>query len=92
MTCLVIVDSTPTDKEQLAEYSARAAKTLEPFQGKFIARGEPEALHGEAPYQRKSVIEFPDKDSALNWYNSAAYQEIIPIRNKGMDCQFHLIG
>ena len=40
----------------------------------------------------KVVIQFPDRDSAVNWYNSDAYQAIIPLRGQGMDCQFHLVG
>jgi uncharacterized protein (DUF1330 family) len=39
----------------------------------------------------KAVIEFPDKESAINWYNSAAYQAIIPLREQGMHSQFHLV-
>ncbi|MEO9654890.1 DUF1330 domain-containing protein [Marinomonas sp.] len=27
----------------------------------------------------KAVIEFPDADSARNWYNSEAYQAILPL-------------
>jgi len=48
-------------------------------------------LHGEAPHPLKAVIQFPDKESARNWYNSDAYQAIIPLRNEGMHSQFHLV-
>jgi len=91
MTCLVIVDATPLDRDSLGQYSAQAAKTLEPYQGRFIAKGEIETLHGDAPHPVKAVIEFPDKESARAWYNSDAYQAVIPLRNKGMESQFHLV-
>lgn len=91
MTSLVIVDLTPIDKTQLTEYSALAADTLKPFNGRFIAKGEIETLHGDTVHPMKAVIEFPDKESAKNWYNSDAYQAIIPLREKGMKCQFHLV-
>jgi len=38
------------------------------------------------------VIQFPDRESAENWYNSEAYQAIIPTRDQGMNSQFHLVG
>ena len=92
MTALIIVDLTPTDTEQLSTYSALAAKSLVPYGGEFIAKGAIETLYGESAFQTKVVIQFPDRDSAANWYNSDAYQEIIPTRNLGMDSQFHLVG
>ena len=92
MTALIIVDLTPTNKEQLSLYSTRAAETLIPFGGEFIAKGAIETLHGDSAYQTKVVIQFPDHDSAINWYHSDAYQQIIPTREQGMQSQFHLVG
>ncbi|MCV2402399.1 DUF1330 domain-containing protein [Marinomonas sp. C2222] len=91
MKVLVIVESTPMDKEQLAEYSALAAETLKPFNGQFLAKGPIEVLHGEASHPAKAVIEFPNQQSAKDWYNSAAYQALIPLREKGMKSHFHLL-
>ena len=92
MSALIIVDLTPIDTEQLSHYSAQAAATLVPFGGEFIAKGPIEVLHGEAAHSTKVVIQFPDRDSAAGWYASDAYQALIPIRNKGMNSQFHLLG
>ena len=92
MSALIIVDLTPTDKEKLTAYSTLAASTLLPFGGEFLAKGPIEALHGDAAFSTKVVIQFPDRDSAVNWYNSKAYQEIIPVRELGMISQFHLVG
>ncbi|WP_133470080.1 DUF1330 domain-containing protein [Paraglaciecola marina] len=91
MKTLVIVDLTLIDKAIIAQYSQLAAKTLETYGGQFIAKGPIESLHGDAPYGMKAVIEFPDKQSARDWYSSDAYQAIIPLRNTGMDSQFHLV-
>jgi uncharacterized protein (DUF1330 family) len=92
MSALIIVDLTPTDKEQLSAYSAQASATLIPFGGEFIAKGPIEVLHGDTQFQMKVVIQFPDRDNALNWYHSEAYQKLIPVREQGMQSQFHLIG
>ncbi|VAW53647.1 hypothetical protein MNBD_GAMMA05-1175 [hydrothermal vent metagenome] len=92
MSALIIVDLTPTDKEKLSTYSAMAVETLVPYGGEFLAKGPIEILHGESAFQTKVVIQFPNRDSAVNWYNSAAYLAIIPTRDLGMRSQFHLIG
>ena len=92
MSALIIIDLSPTNKEKLSTYSSLAAETLVPYGGEFLAKGPIKALHGNAPYQTKVVIQFPDRDSAVGWYESAAYQALIPIRNQGMDSQFHLVG
>jgi len=92
MSALIIVDLNPTDKDALSTYSALAAPTLIPFSGEFIAKGPIEALHGDTIYSTKVVIQFPDREHAQNWYQSAAYQAIIPTRDQGMESQFHLVG
>ena len=92
MSALIIVDLTPTDKKRLSTYSALASATLIAYSGEFIAKGPIEALHGEAPFNTKVVIQFPDRKSAERWYSSEAYQTIISIRDQGMNSQFHLVG
>ncbi len=92
MTAYIVVDLTPTDTTKLQEYSAKAAETLVPFGGKFIAKGPIELLHGNQELKAKAIIEFPDRDSAANWYNSDAYQAIITLRNQAMTSHFHLVG
>jgi len=92
MAALIIIDLTPTDKNKLSAYSVMASETLIPYEGEFIAKGPIEKLHGESLFQTKVVIQFPDRDKAINWYRSKAYQEIIPLRDQSMQSQFHLIS
>lgn len=91
MTSLVIVDLTPINQEKMAEYSAQAAETFKPFGGHFIAKGAFDVLHGDMTHPVKAIIEFPNKKSAKDWYNSDAYQVIIPLRDEGMNSQFHCV-
>lgn len=92
MTAFIIVDMTPTDPEKLSVYAAQAAETLVPFGGEFIAKGPIKTLHGSSAFDTKVVLQFPDRDNALQWYQSEAYQQLIPARELGMNSQFHLIG
>ncbi len=92
MNAYITVDLTPTDTDQLSTYSALAAATLVPFGGEFIAKGPIHSLHGSTNFQTKVLIQFPDRESAENWYHSEEYQKLIPTRDRGMESQFHLLG
>ena len=92
MTSFVVVDLTPTDPEKIQEYSAAAGPTIAQYNGEFVAKGEIESLNGGAHRQMKVIIQFPDREAALNWYTSDDYQALIPVRDQGMDATFHLVG
>jgi uncharacterized protein (DUF1330 family) len=71
------------DPEGIRPYSAQVASTFEPFGGRFIVRGaEALGLEGEKPRGRLVVIAFDTMERAQAWYNSAAYQEVRPIRHR----------
>ncbi|MBJ7552114.1 DUF1330 domain-containing protein [Marinomonas ostreistagni] len=91
MTSFVVVDSTVIDQEKLAEYSKQAKVTLDMYGGRFLAKGKTEVLHGESGYSNKSIIEFPDRESAINWYHSDIYQALISLREQGIRSTFQLI-
>ncbi|WP_421993531.1 DUF1330 domain-containing protein [Roseococcus sp.] len=65
---------------EIADYLLRIDASLEPFQGHFLIHGaEPEIVEpGWAGHI--VVIAFPDMDAAKGWYESAAYQAILPLR------------
>ena len=92
MSALIIVDFTPKDPEQLAQYAAAAPATLAKFEGEVLAKGHAEALHGQSAFKTKVIIQFPDRAKALAWYESAEYQQLIPVRDQGMESQFQLLG
>src|SRR6516165_4766612 len=69
-----------TMRPAVVAYLQRIDATLAPFGGRFIVHGgEVEILEGSWP-GFLIVIEFPDRDRASAWYNSAAYQEIVTLR------------
>src|SRR5690349_11205887 len=69
----------------IVEYLERIDATLAPYDGHFIIHGhQPEHLEGEWA-GTLIVIEFPDRASAHGWYESPAYQAILPLRTKNSD-------
>ncbi|MFZ9733474.1 MAG: DUF1330 domain-containing protein [Burkholderiaceae bacterium] len=76
-----IAQMSVTNPEGYLAYSREVAATLTPFGGKFLVRGgEPQVLDGQPTGSRNVVLEFPDLASAKAWYQSAAYQAIVPGR------------
>lgn len=64
----------------IEDYLQRIDATLEPFGGQFLVHGgRVTRLEGD---WRKAlvIIAFPDREQALAWYNSPAYQDILSFR------------
>ncbi len=64
----------------IVEYLERIDETLAPYDGRFIVHGgEQRMLEGTNPGV-VVVVEFPDRNAAQAWYDSDAYQQILPLR------------
>jgi uncharacterized protein (DUF1330 family) len=69
----------------IVEYLERIDSTLAPFNGRFVVHGDGgEAVEGQWP-GFLIVIEFPDRSHAWAWYESKAYQAILPLRLENAD-------
>ncbi|MEU8778971.1 DUF1330 domain-containing protein [Streptomyces sp. NPDC048606] len=83
MTAYAFAHLRPTDlHEDVLNYIERIQETLDPFGGRFLVHGkEVEVLEGPFP-GTIVLIAFPDVDAARGWYDSPAYQAILPLRTK----------
>lgn len=69
----------------ITQYLERIDGTLEPFGGRFVVHGgATDTLEGAHPGDIV-VIEFPDRQHAVAWYRSPAYQAILPLRADNAD-------
>lgn len=67
---------------ELAEYIASVDDTLVPFGGRFLVHGvRPIPLDGNWE-GTVVVVEFDDLERARAWYDSPAYQAILPLRTR----------
>ena len=65
---------------EIIEYISRVDETCDAFGGEFVIHGgDLTAKEGEWPGD-VIMIRFPSKQAALDWYDSPAYQAIIPLR------------
>ena len=67
--------------EEYKEYAARDPSIVAAFGGEYLARGgDFDVVEGNFPGRLAVIIRFPTYDAAKNWYDSAEYAEIRPIR------------
>ncbi|UCV21138.1 MULTISPECIES: DUF1330 domain-containing protein [Azonexaceae] len=78
---VVIGHITVKDAAKWAEYRSQVPATLAPWQAELVFRGEKLAIFGgEHRHSDTVVIRFPNAEAANGWFNSAAYQALIPLR------------
>ena len=83
MAAYVIFDIQPVHPEQMTGYGEKALASLDAFGGKLVAAtNDVDTREGDWRPERIAIIEFPTMEQAQGWYESPAYQEILPIRLK----------
>jgi uncharacterized protein (DUF1330 family) len=83
MSALLSVTIQIKDPSRLKDYIAQVPATMAPFDAKMLSRGKlSKTLNGELTHQIEAVFEFPSEDALNGWYNSDAYQAIIPLRDE----------
>ena len=78
----LIAETEVTDRAAFQKYAEKVPETLAPFKGSFhfiVRGGKTQALEGQPP-KGIVVIAFDSTEKALAWYNSPAYEAIMPIR------------
>jgi uncharacterized protein (DUF1330 family) len=83
MATLVSATVQVKDPEKLKVYVSQVGATMAPHGGKMVVRGKvAKQLNGEAKHQIEAVFEFPSADAIDAWYESDAYQALIPNRDE----------
>ena len=75
MAAFVIVDIQVTDAARYETYKAQAEATVTAYGGRYLVRGgAARVLEGDWQPGRMVVLEFPDMERALAWWNSEEYR------------------
>ena len=82
---VVCVYKNISSEEKLKEYAVKARTAVETYKGKFLISGGKATTNEGDSSPRTVVIEFPNKDKALGWYNSDEHQKIVVQRRKATD-------
>ena len=75
------------DQGELNTYWQRVNETLVDHKARVLMdRGRFLILEGHGPVEGVTVYEFPSRDAARSWYDSAGYREARQHRQKGANC------
>ncbi|MFD4142465.1 DUF1330 domain-containing protein [Streptomyces sp. NPDC058572] len=70
--------------DEVFDYMDRIQSTLDPFGGRFLVHGASVEIREGVWPGALVVIGFPGLGAARDWYESDAYQELIPLRTRHM--------
>lgn len=74
------------DPQQWEAYRSQVPATLAPWQAELVFRGKAFAvLGGRHAHTDTVVIRFPDSAALRGWFESPAYQALIPLRERAAD-------
>ena len=92
MSAYVIAEFTVKDPDVYREkYASNAGKTAKEYGAEAIAVSNWEILDGDPMLSSGAIMRFPDRETALRWYNSTEYQQLIEFRGVAMDVRFSLL-
>lgn len=92
MTYVVVTIKKVLDIEAFRDYATRVAPIIERYGGRYVAVDKaPDVRSGEWPFVRTVIVAYPNHQAAQNWYDSAEYQRIIPIRLRAIDANIAIV-
>ncbi len=80
MAAYVIAQMEVHDPAKYREYASKVGLTVSAYSGRILAANDAEVKEGEPPFRRTIIGEFPSSKDLRAWYESDAYQEILPLR------------
>jgi uncharacterized protein (DUF1330 family) len=70
-----------TDPAAYETYRAKVPDIMAAHGGRILVRGgDPHALDGTMPHLRRVIVEFDSPEAVKTFYNSDAYQAVLPFR------------
>ncbi len=83
MPALLSVTVEIKNPDRLKTYIAQAPATMAPHGAKMVARGKiSKHIDGSRGHHIEALFEFPTAEAIDAWYNSDAYQALIPLRDE----------
>ncbi|HYC62870.1 MAG TPA: DUF1330 domain-containing protein [Thermoanaerobaculia bacterium] len=86
MSAYVVSRVNIRNAEAMQRYMQEAPATVAAFGGRYLVRGnDVRALEGAWEHERMVVVEFPDKNAALAWYESDVYRPLRKLRQQNAE-------
>jgi uncharacterized protein (DUF1330 family) len=88
----VIAEVDVTDSAKMQKYGEKVPETLAPFNHHYVVRSAKiQTLEGDPPKGGIVIIAFDSVEKASEWYNSAAYAAIRPIRQSAAKSRVFIV-
>ena len=92
MSAYLIVEFTVNDPDvDREQYAPTAGRTAKEYGAEALANGNWEILHGDGSLTSGALMRFPDRETAIKWFKSLEYQQLIDLRGVAMDARFSLL-
>lgn len=92
MPALVLVEIKIHNPELYEEYKKHTFATIQKFGGRFVVRGsKTESLEGDWNPERLVILEFPDVQTAKDWWSSPEYTIAKNIRYRAADSKMLVV-
>jgi uncharacterized protein (DUF1330 family) len=89
MPAYVVVNVRVHDPGAYEEYRQGAKPCVERFGGRYLARGGAvDVREGSWSPERLVLLEFPDVDTAREWYESEEYSALRAVRERAAEADF----
>ena len=86
MSAFVVFHGNINDPDKFGVYAKGVPPTLQPFNGELSLRGKVgRVLAGNHDQKIVALLKFPDLENVHAWYESDAYQALIPLRDEAAD-------
>ena len=86
MPAYVVAWMSLADRSRLAQYITEAPDTIAQYGGRYLAKGPgTEALEGDWSAAGMAILEFPDRETAVRWYESDEYRPLRELRQEHAD-------
>ena len=93
MAAYVIVQIEIHDPEAYERYKVLAPPSIAAYGGRYIARGgATESLEGDWSPKRLVILEFPDLETARDWWASPEYAEAKALRHAAASSEMLVVA
>ncbi len=86
MAAFFIATTKVKNPDKFQTYAQKAGASIAQYDGEMVLRGKSvNVLSGHSDPNAVGIVRFADTDALERWYNSADYQQLIPLRNEAAD-------
>ena len=80
MAAYIVAQMHVHDVAKYLDYASKVGATIGNHGGSILAANEADVREGSPPFTRTVIGEFPTLQAGHDWYESAEYQAILPLR------------